>query len=502
MPTENARGPLPEMLRGLIATLRSWWNGAGARGRWLIAGGGVLAVVGALSLAHLGAEPVGYDWLYEGKVFPRAEAAKMVAALETAGIPCEERGGKVSVPAGRRSEAIAELARGKLGPRPFDDLLDEAAKSGSFWDGPDDRERQERRGMGKAAGEIIAKIPGVVSATVIFSPMQVGTRLNPQRRLKVMALVQTENGQALAHQTIEMIRNVLTSFVDVDASAVTLFDPTSGREYLVAGRPEVEAQSTVRVREEELREKILDQLRIEGARVTVRIDPVAARAPAPEPAPAPVRVTPELVELPRVNQPIGDIADAEAPRRRIDGPVAAPVEPVPSGASAGKATVLVRVPRSHYLRLYREYHPTGAPEANDLAPYVARVGETVRLVVSAVLAPGELAELKIDRIDDLGPARPAAPSDSTGGSGQMPGWMMLVAAGLVLGLVIVTLGGRWLVLRRPRALGGRPATRARISTLAETAAGPGERVRSLVRLDPAAAGGVLHRWIAQGSHDR
>ena len=319
------------------------------------AGVGTVAAIALLAFAihHFGGDSVGYDWLNEGRPFARGDAAQVVAALKAAEIPCEERNGKVSVPGGRKSEAIALLSRAKLGPRPIDDLLDEAAKSGSIWDGPESRERQERRTMGKAAGEIIAKMPGVVSATVIFNPVQSGTRLNPKRRLKVTALVQTENGQALGHKTIEMIRNVLTSWLDVDPTAVTLFDPSTGREYLVAGRPEIEAQSTVRVREEELCNSILDQLRIEGARVVVRIDPAAD--------PVATRTIQPVSTTPRLNQPLGEIISEPMPEPAVTG------EP----SQIGKATVLVRIPRGHYLRLYREHHPTQNPGAEDLAPYAA-----------------------------------------------------------------------------------------------------------------------------------
>jgi hypothetical protein len=118
------------------------------------------------------------------------------------------------------------------------------------------------------------------------------------------------------------------------------------------------------------------------------------------------------------------------------------------------------------------------------------------------VGPAELGELKIDRVDDLEPALPALVSPAGGGRGGVPGWLGPVLAGLFLGLCAVIVVGRWLATRGPSGPRMRPTAPKRVSTFAESGAGPGERVRSLVRLDPAAAGGVLHRWIVQGSTER
>jgi hypothetical protein len=235
--------------------------------------------------------------------------------------------------------------------------------------------------------------------------------------------------------------------------------------------------------------------------VSVRID-----APAPR-EPDPPRSEPAVPEIdrPRLNQPIGEVVDVNPPPE-TSTPATAPEPKVDEGvgpaSAGGKATVLVRVPRSHYLRLYREGHGAERPVEDDLAPYVARVSETIRVVVGAVVGPAELSELKIDRVDDLGPSWQPAPASSSAGRAGLPVWLGPALAGLFLGLCIVVVGGRWLLMRGSGGPGARPASRRRLSTLAESKAGPGERVRALVRLDPAAAGGVLHRWIAQGSTDR
>jgi hypothetical protein len=355
------------------------------------------------------------------------------------------------------------------------------------------------------AGEIIGRLRGVVSATVLLGPIDAGGRLNAPRRLQATAVIQTANDEPLPRQTVEMIRNVLTSIDAVDPGAITLIDPTSNREYLVAGRPDLEARSADRAREEEYRDRIQEQLRIDGATVFVRIDPVephdaAASAPA----------------VARVNQPLGPIGSgstaADAPagalalNRGTASPAASPATEGPRPvAEPGRALVLVRVPRSYYLRLYREIHPLDTPTPEDLAPHVARVGEAIRTVVHAVIPPGERGDVKIDRIDDLGADIGLATSREAETSRPAPGWLP-VAGGVALAvLTLAALGGGWIATRRPAlaTTGGRTAPRERPGRGGEAArGGPAEQVRELVRVDPAAAAGVLHRWIVQGGHAR
>jgi hypothetical protein len=512
MRADNAHQPATARFRPAFDALGDWVRRGGVRLRWLLGGAAALAVIAAGALFYAASDSSSSEWLYDGRVFPRTESARIVAALKGAEIPCVESAGKVGVPAARRAEALDVLAKARIGPRPIDDLLDDRATGGSIWELPDDRERRDLRGKEKIAREVIARFGGVVSATVILTPVQSGNRLNPVRSLKATALIQTEDNQPLPHATVDRICHVLTNIDAVDPDAITVIDPTNGYDYRFAGRPDVEARSTVRLREEELRDKIAHQLRIEGALVYVRIDP-SGPAPARDESAAPdsepsarLGVNRSIVTDEGRERP--DETSTATPRLLVNATSAVPRRGAGPGSPRGSelpglAYVLVQVPRSHYLKLFQAIHPAQTPTPEELAPFALRVKETIQTVVGAILPASEMAALNIVRIDDLQSGPPAAIDGLSAGK-PAGGWLpVLGGVGLTV-LVLAAAGGGWLAVRRPTLLGGDLAMRRpRLAPLSAAAtAGPGERVRELIRLDPGAAAGVLHRWIAQGGHVR
>lgn len=475
MRTKPARRPAPPArLRAPIQALRRRLAELDPRVRWGLAAALLAALVALGYQATV--EPVGYDWLMDGRPFSRAEAGQVAAALRDAGIPCTETGGQIGVPADRKAEALAELARHKLGPRQLNDVLAELAQPPSIlWDFSN-REKRELFDRGTLIQTAISKLSGVLSATAVLTPVDAGTPLHPIRQLRATVFVQAEPGQVLPSQTVQFIRVTVRSLVsELEPDGLTLIDPWADRIYAIAGRPEAEILSAVKAREEEIRAKILDQLRIEGARVTVRIDP------GPPPAASPRPEEPALV----VNTPIDGGQEAEAM--------------APSATSTpSRASILVRVPRDYLYRLYESVNPGDAPSASDLIPYDARTREIINTIVGTVLSPTEQPELAIDWIDSLGPTRPSPPSN-TEARRAIATWLPLTAAGVLAVLGLMALGGGLIAARRPAArLPERSLRRDPFEAGVGDDAGPGERVRELIRLDPAAAAGILHRWIAQG----
>ncbi len=77
-------------------------------------------------------------------------------------------------------------------------------------------------------------------------------------------------------------------------------------------------------------------------------------------------------------------------------------------------------------------------------------------------------------------------------------WLPVAAAAALAAVGLMALGGGLIAARRPSSRVPRPVRRDPFEAGVGDDAGPGERVRELIRLDPAAAAGVLHRWIAQG----
>jgi flagellar motor switch protein FliG len=471
MRTDPARPrPTLERLRAPIESLARRLAALGPRARWLAASA-ALAALAAVGYHFAAAEPVGYEWL-NAKAFAATEANQVLAVLREAEIPCEERSGRISVPADRKAEALAALARAKLGPRRFDEILDEYANGGSILDPPDAKKAREIRGTEVFLQESIRKMIGIQAANVSLTPIPGGTRLRPVQRLRALVYVQAEGSHLLPDKTVGLILTVLEG-KGIEPEDVILVDLWSNHEYWVGGQPEVAARSAARVREEELRDRIDDALHIEGAKVIVRIDP----PPSPPPAPAePPAATPLAV-----NRPIGEPSVDE------------PTTPAPAApAEAAKVSVMVRIPHSYYLRAAVEHHPGREPTIDALQREAASTGESVRKIVATLLAPSEQARVDIERYEDLHAARPPAPAGESDARRAALVWGP-IAAGAVL--AVFALGGL-LAARRPSARPDRSPRRDAFE--AGDHDGPGQRVRTLIRRDPAAAAGVLHRWIAQG----
>jgi flagellar biosynthesis/type III secretory pathway M-ring protein FliF/YscJ len=458
----------------------------------ILIGLAVLALVGAAlaffaSTHHPSAATV---WLYGGRIFEPTEASALVSALRAARLPCVEAGGRVGVPASHRLEALETLARAKLGPRPIGQLLEATAEAGSIWESPEERASRQRLARARVAAELIGRLRGVNSATVTLTPTPTGSRLHPETRLKAMALVETEGGQVLPTATVEMIRHILTAIDNVDPDAITLFNPTAGHEYLVAGRPEVAVLSNRRGREEELRSRLLDQLRIEGALVSVRID--APPLAEPPPPPQPTQPAPSVA---RANQPI-----------RLDTEPSRPTDPPPPPPRPGRAFVLVRIPRSHYLRLFHQSNPQQPPTPEALEPIAEQVRQTIHTIVQAVIPPDELGQVVIDRIDDSQP--PPPPTEATPRSARrlaVRDWLPIAATIAVAAVALAAWIGATLARRQTDSI-TRTTPRGPHRRAPEPPASPKTdnpqpgSLERLIERDPDAAAGVLRRWIHQGEH--
>jgi type III secretory pathway lipoprotein EscJ len=444
----------------------------GPRARWALAGS-LLAALVAAGYYVSSSEAVGNVWLYE-QSFSGDEAARMVAVLERAGIPCGESGGRISVPADRKADARTALAKERVGPRSFDEHLEDFANSSNILEDPATRENRELVIRGRLIAEAIRELPGVVAADVWLSPVvppSGRSLVRDDRRYLATIFVESDPGQLLARSTVRSIRDLAFSMMPgVGDDGVTLVDRKKGHEYIVAGKPDVVARSEVSGREEEIRARILEILHyIDEAKVVVRIDPPTSAAAAPAKAGEPAIAA---------NQPLTEPASAPAP--------------------LGKATVLISVPRAYLIRLYHRAHPNRLPSAEELMPIATRANETIRSNVGTILAEEDLGRLKIDWFDEPGPVRPS--SEESESRKALPPWLPIAVGGALAALGLTALGGLLAAARRPAArMRPSPPVRREPTGLVDgDASGPSERVRELVRMDPAAAAGVLHRWIAQG----
>jgi hypothetical protein len=166
--------------------------------------------------------------------------------------------------------------------------------------------------------------------------------------------------------------------------------------------------------------------------------------------------------------------------------------------AGGRSRVLVQVPIGHYLNHFRMTGPKREPSPDDLKPYVDKTEEIIRSAVGHVVPADELGRLDIVRNDASAPALPSLSSIAPSSGRLSPWWLPGLAVAILTGLAFVA--RRLLVARRPATLPLRRVRRGRIDLGEAPGPGPSERVRELVRLDSAAAAGVLQRWIGQGGH--
>ena len=285
--------------------------------------------------------------------------------------------------------------------------------------------------------------------------------------------LQTERNREIGSKTVQSIQTILKGYEsDLKHDAVTVVDQ-KGHHYLDAGNPALGAISRTRAREEELGQKILEQLHwIKGVSVTVQLPlsprsrrvPRAASGPGGH-APRPGRGT---RPSPAVDGPQSPLEIDPEPGA---GPTPAPVsvapaaEPKPAGGG-GQGTVWVKVPRNFYKRMI-EKEPS-----LEVAAVMAHNEKDIRTAVELVVPRGEPWSVKIGSILDDTSEAGLLPSQVASPSRRPIPWWPLAGTAAAVAVTLMVAAYRAVVSRRPvprRARGGpgpipdrhRPGARAR-----------------------------------------
>ncbi len=485
----------PSPLASAVARLR----GAAGQARRRLAALGPTARVGLLvaALAGLGAvgylasldDPPGHAWayLYEGRRLSADRVAVIAEALDAEGIvfAADPAAGRVGVKPEAKTQAYAALAKRKVVPPTLDDLMGQGGEADSPWDTPGDRDRRAHARLEMGLKTQIEELDSsIASAFVQINRDRARGALNPRREVAAYVRLRTEGGRRLGHRAVEGIQRFLTGEVpDLKPEAITVVDQT-GHAYLASGNPALKEQAYAHAREEDWREQIAQDLsHIHGLGVTVLLEAVALPAPPPEPVPAPAE------ELVGVNRPV-EVGPEPAPPPVVVAPPPSPI----------MARVWVRVPRSFYLLDAQNRWPGRQATPEEFGAMKETTEGVIRHAVGSHIRRELLGGVTIDTIqDDLSASRtlllPAA-SD-----GRRP-WPWPAAYGAIAAAAVLATVGALvrLATRRPAA---RPAPSAwRPGFVADgpngPVPGPSERVRELIRTSPAAAAGVLQRWIGQG----
>jgi hypothetical protein len=446
-----------------------------------------------LTLSPAG-EAAGRDWLFHGNRFSQDEVVKITKILEASQLDPIADGGRIGVPRSRLAEAQSLLGKAGLGPRRMDDLVDEPSNT-SIFEPPLPAEKKQDMRQARFLKAAIDRLDPELSASVqIHRKRPVGFG-RASESVEAHVYLDIEGNQKINSRQVEAIKNLTVSFVpDLKPEGLYLIDGM-GNVYLSPTNPSLGHRSRAMAREEELADKIATTLNwIPDLRVTVTVDPT----PTPSPT------TPETLVVETVPEPILANQPLEAePEAEPAEPVAAvPAEPDADAGQTGKATVFLQVPVSYVVRKFNAIHGMSRrPAREDLEPLFRQERQNIMDRVRNIVPETELARVEVDKFDTNAPlaadAPPIPPSLTL-----RSWWVPAALSGILAALGLAALGGWWAARRpasRPRPATARPAARR----LVPAPASPAERVRELIRIDPAAATGVLHRWIGQhaGGHD-
>jgi hypothetical protein len=433
----------------------------------------VAVLVGLIAAAsfYLSAdEPTGMSAIYEGHHFSTTEIAGICKALETEELAWRVNDRRVEVRRDRLADAQSLLDRRGLGPPGFRGTREQPLTP-AIWALPGEREAIERRQRERELQAAIEQYDPSLQATVQIARTGPRSTRKTAEELRVTVLLKCEGDRRIRPAAADAIATLLFSLVpDLKPEGLWILDSKS-RVYHSPAHTGLDPHSIARTREEELTERIFEQLDyIKDIRVSVSIGvPVSPSRP---PAPASPQVIP--------NRPIEDPPTSAGP------------------ATAGRAKVFVQVPAAYVLERRRAVSSNPRPAPGELERLFRETRDKVETVVRNVVPTNELETVDIVRIEVAGAPVEAVPVPDPLAQRVRLVWIAAACGlGAVTCLAVGALSVRLATRRAPaRARGVVPGPRL----MASGSASPSERVRELVRLDPTAAAGVLQRWIGHGGH--
>ncbi len=494
-------GLTPGRLLSWLRARRKALAGRSATLRWSVV---ALAVGGLSFVGYLAASaltPEGTTYLGSGRRYSSDDLLKITRELDKQRVRYTQfDDNRIAVAADALDAASAAVAKLEVGPRPLEDIRDSGAQA-SFWESPHDKEAREQREMARVFERLIDDLPGVESSFVLLnrSKQRVGLRL--VARPSALVRLETEGGRELpSFSVVESIISILTvSESGLTPQAITVMD-RSGRRYLDAGNPELNALSTTRAREEDLSRRILEKLDwITGVGVDVQLAIIE-----PEQQPNPISGESKPTEPPTPIEPGISVSLNRALSIDLEPADPAPpaASPPPTAAAEPKrrGQIWVRVPRSYYL--HASFTPDHRePSQDDIRTLVARTESQIRKAVELVVPEIETAAwrpLSIDVIPDQ-TSNDRMPAAIAGRDSRrvVNDWATAGAAGAAAAALVAV--GTWIFgARQPSRRS--PASRGSLRYHQGSSATPPptERVLEFVRRNPEAAFSVLNRWTSQG----
>jgi flagellar biosynthesis/type III secretory pathway M-ring protein FliF/YscJ len=497
---------------------------------------GLIAVSGLLAVGYWAStsiSPAGVRYISPGRKLSSEDLIRICRSLDEQRIDYHQEEHRIEVGADQFDQAAAIVAKLDLGQHPIDELRNQSSTWSFVWETSDERNRKNQLAKEKILESLISRLDGVVWSLVSMRQVQDSAAVRSPQKPSAFVYLETEGGRQLPFRTVQSILTILTGYEPgLTLKATTVMD-RRGHTYLYAGNPALGHISSYRVQEEELTEKILERLNwIKGVRVLVQVsihkisettqtrigasaaynrmnhearqpsNTTSARVPSirfgfPN---VPVRVNQPLDLEGETNSPHGKLrgaSDVSDTAGHLSGDGLEDEEVRQPGLSSDGGRILVNVPRSFYYNALINKVDHRGPSADDLRIIAARTEEQIKRTVNVLVTRPAMWDVHVDTIpDDVPMSRPSLPSGSPGRT--MLNWGVVGVVGAVCS-VLLAVAVMWIQVARRS--GKDPVTAARkIRTRAPSTseAGPTERVRELVRLDPEAAASVLRRWTAQG----
>ncbi len=475
----------------------TWLRGRAGRVRWALMARSpgvrlALALAAALLLMAAGywaagtLSPSGPRYLSHNRQYSSDDLLIICKALDARGISYRPVDRMVEVAADQYDQAASIVGKLNVGPQPIDALREPPDSFRAMWEPAEVREQRERLGREKMIERIIDDLDGVVWSVVSIQHPR-GRLSRPSRaRPSAFVYLECERNRPLPEKTVQAIPLIVTGLglePELSTDAITVMDRT-GRLFLDQKNPDVGKLTRDRAREQELRERVAEQLSwIDGVRVAAVVLTDHRRVTAHSRPAEPSGEAEDRGESPpsiAVNQP----ADLGATARPSPPPAQEP----------DRGRVFVYVPRSYYILNMLPGPEHREPTVQELREAAARIKGQIERTVKPLIP--ESWTLDVDTIPDKVEARPAL---AAGPEHRRiaADWGIIGAVGASVALLLAT--GSWIqAARRPARAIGSPPTGRRYREDAADEPGPSERVRELVRRDPEVAASVLQRWATQG----
>jgi flagellar biosynthesis/type III secretory pathway M-ring protein FliF/YscJ len=381
-----------QFLKNLYAQAKAFLSQLSPTAAWLI---GCLLII-FLLVGWVLLQYAGRSDLYPITQFAAERQPEVIARLQGAGIEVVTENGQLFVPAEKYNDAMVVLLNSDLMPADTTGAFDELIKHQSPWQSNAQNAQVFLLAKQKVLGQIIGKMAGVRSASVMLSmPERQGfgaTHVRPSASVNVVM----EGQKRVEKRLVEAIAGLVSGAVaEMTPQDVVVVDANRGQQFTVRDAEDVvpeEAFELVHQLEQRYREKIGEVLGyIPGVivAVNVRVDPVVSRQ-VEEFSYEPTE--PLRSEFTRETERTERSDGGEAGVRPNTG-----LEIVTSGGagSSEKTTearneyseknltrrsntkeighttkrinVTINVPRSYFVGVYRQGKPADAPEPDDAA---------------------------------------------------------------------------------------------------------------------------------------